>query len=447
MPVNKITHLIFATILAAWLLVLPACLPVNKTPYQQKKYYRKTKTAIARLPAAHHQPDTVQVGWAKVNITPAHQAPLAGYGKRKGKRLTGIHDSIWVRAFVFRQKTQRVAFVTMDLLIVPMAVRQLLTEQLPAIGIKKEQVYLTATHAHSSLGGWARKPAGYLMAGQYDQKIVAGLTQAILQAIRQADQTAAPAQIGFAALPADSLVSNRLVGAQGPRDAALRLLKIRKQTGEIAILATYAAHATCLPAAELNISGDYPGALVQLLEKEPTINFAAFGAGGVASHSPAAPGTGYEKVNNMAQGLAQLVNRHQAQIKMNYQLTLNAREVPLYLRKPHWRFAENWRFHPALFHLVFGKYLATLSGFRVGDILFIGTPCDFSGELVQDLEQSLALRKDKLILTSFNGGYIGYITPDKYYNLPKYETRDMNLFGPYNGAYLSEMITLLLQKL
>ena len=77
----------------------------------------------------------------------------------------------------------------------------------------------------------------------------------------------------------------------------------------------------------------------------------------------------------------------------------------------------------------------------------MGTPCDFSGELVPDLEKGLAAPEENLIMTSFNGGYIGYITPDKYYNLKKYETRDMNLFGPYNGAYLSEMITRLLQKL
>ncbi len=56
-------------------------------------------------------------------------------------------------------------------------------------------------------------------------------------------------------------------------------------------------------------------------------------------------------------------------------------------------------------------------------------------------------KPDNLVVTSFNGGYIGYITPDKYYDLKRYETRDMNLFGPYNGAYLSEMMQLLLQKL
>jgi neutral ceramidase len=45
-----------------------------------------------------------------------------------------------------------------------------------------------------------------------------------------------------------------------------------------------------------------------------------------------------------------------------------------------------------------------------------------------------------LIVTSFNGGYVGYITKDEWYDLNKYETRTMNWFGPYNGAYFSEII-------
>ena len=447
MPANKFRNQFCIFTLLLWAILLPACLPVSKAPYTQKKFYQKTKAAIARLPVPNNQPDTVQVGWEKVNITPTHQAPLAGYGKRKGKRLTGIHDSIWVRAFVFKNKTQRVAFITMDLLIAPMSVRELLTKQLPTINYRKEQVFLTATHAHSSLGGWAKKPAGFLMAGKYDKQIVSGLTQAILQAIETAEKSAAPAQIGYAALPADSLVANRLVGTKGERDTLLRVLKIKKNTGETAVLTTYAAHATCLPAAELNISGDYPTALVQRLEKEADLNFAAFGAGGVASHSPAAPGSSYEKVSNMAAGLTTSIRRKYQKIPLSYQLSVNALEVPLYLRQPHWRFAEKWRFHPALFYLVFGKYPATLSGLRIGNILLIGTPGDFSGELIPDLEQAVLATKNNLIVTSFNGGYIGYITPDKYYNLKKYETRDMNFFGPGNGAYLSEMIHLLLPKL
>jgi neutral ceramidase len=434
-------------LLLSWIILLPACLPVNRRPYPEKKYYRKTQAGIQALPAPQLPADTVQAGWAKVNITPAHQAPLAGYGKRKGKRLEGIHDSIYVRAFVFKNRHQKVAYVTMDLLIVPMAVTAALAEKLPGLGFSLEQTYLTATHSHSSLGGWARKPAGYLMAGKYDKAIVRSLTQAILRAIGEAERQAAPAQLGFAALDAGAFVYNRLVGAQGGKDNQLRLLKIKKKTGETALLCTYAAHATCLPAAHVTISGDYPGALVRQLESLPGVGFAAFSAGAVASHGPAAPGEGMARVDHMARGLAAVVQAHLNQVPLHHALQLNAASVPLYLRSPHWRLAQNWRLLPVFFYLGLGKYPATLKAIRIGNILFAGAPGDFSGELVPALEKKVGGRSERLVVTSFNGGYIGYITPDAYYDLKKYETRDMNFFGPYNGAYLSEMMGLLLQKL
>jgi hypothetical protein len=444
---NIIPGQYFKLLFLSAIILLPACLPVNRRPYQQKKYYRQTRARIQALPGPGTQTDTVQAGWAKVNITPRHRAPLAGYGKRKGQRLGGIHDSIYVRAFVFKNRYQKVAYVTMDLLIVPMAVTEALKGRLPGLGLTLEQTYLTATHSHSSLGGWARKPAGYLMAGKYDKAIVEELTQAIVRAISQAEQMAAPAQVGFASLGAGSFVYNRLVGEKGGKDNQLRLLKIKKNTGETAVLCTFAAHATCLPAAHITISGDYPGALVRELESLPGIGFAAFSAGAMASHGPAAPGEGVARVNHMAQGLAALVRAQVNEVPLHYPLQLNAVSVPLYLRSPHWRIAKNWRLLPAFFYLGLGKYPAALKAIRIGNILFAGMPCDFSGELVPGLEKSLAAPSQSLVVTSFNGGYMGYVTPDAYYDLKKYETRDMNFFGPYNGTYLSEMMRLLLQKL
>jgi hypothetical protein len=40
------------------------------------------------------------------------------------------------------------------------------------------------------------------------------------------------------------------------------------------------------------------------------------------------------------------------------------------------------------------------------------------------------------MVTSFNGGYIGYITPVKYYDVDHYETRTMNWYGPGTGEYI-----------
>jgi hypothetical protein len=58
-----------------------------------------------------------------------------------------------------------------------------------------------------------------------------------------------------------------------------------------------------------------------------------------------------------------------------------------------------------------------------------------------------ALGKEKgldVMVTSFNGGYIGYVTPDKYYDVDHYETRLMNWYGPGSGSYMTESLEKLL---
>ena len=81
----------------------------------------------------------------------------------------------------------------------------------------------------------------------------------------------------------------------------------------------------------------------------------------------------------------------------------------------------------------------------MGNVILMGTPCDFSGELTEEIRSAARRQGFHAIVTSFNGHYIGYITADKYYDRSHYETRLMNWYGPGNGAYLTESL-LELQK-
>ena len=52
----------------------------------------------------------------------------------------------------------------------------------------------------------------------------------------------------------------------------------------------------------------------------------------------------------------------------------------------------------------------------------------------------------KLVVTVFNGSYIGYITPDELYDAHYHEVRDMNWFGPGNGQYFDRLIQEVIRK-
>ena len=67
---------------------------------------------------------------------------------------------------------------------------------------------------------------------------------------------------------------------------------------------------------------------------------------------------------------------------------------------------------------------------RLGDGLWLSTPCDFSGELALDVKALARERGLAAAVTSFNGDYVGYVIPARYYTLDGYEPRTMSFFGP-----------------
>jgi hypothetical protein len=416
---------------------------IDHTPYRQTDYYHHTLQEMEEEPPAISAADSLQVGWAKVNITPPLNTPLAGYGKRKGLRYQEVHDSVWVRTFYFDNGHTQAVLVTLDMLIAPMTVAAALEKEYAQLGLKPEQVYLTATHTHTSFGGWAKKLAGWLMAGRYSKQVVRETTAHILQSIREAKANRQPARIGYGQVYAPQVVANRLTGSLADRDTALRFLKIQQSSGKTAVLCTFAAHPTILPSMTTELSRDYPGELVDRLEQ--TVDFAAFAAGAVGSHRTVAPhGDTYKSTAAVGQRLAKAIAQQLPSVPLEQATSIGFARHELELPEPQWRLNATHRLAPFLFYGLFGKYPAYINSLQLGKTILLGVPADYSGELLPPLEQQ-ALRQGKhLLVTGFNGGYIGYITPDKYYQLKKYETRSMNFYGPHSGSYLNEILLKLL---
>lgn len=383
--------------------------------------------------------DTLQAGWAKVNITPEPGTPLAGYGKRKGMAYTSVHDSVWVRTFAFSNSATQAVFISLDMLIAPMTIAAALEQEYAQLGVRPEQVYLSATHTHTSFGSWGKKPAGRLMAGKYKKQVVAATTARIVQSIKLAQANLQPTRVGYGSINAAPWVMNRLTGSETARDTLLRFLKLEQASGNTAILCTFAAHPTILPSMQPALSRDYPGVLAD--EIETRYEFAAFAAGAVGSHRAAYHhGDSFESVHETGQALAQLILEKAPTVATNYTSTLSVARLPLYLPEPQWRIGDNHRFAPWLFYTLFGRYSAYINSLQVGNTLLLGVPADYSGEFVPALEQQTRQQGQHLLVTGFNGGYLGYILPDEHYHLKKYEARAMNFYGPYCGSYLQEVL-------
>ena len=101
--------------------------------------------------------DAVQVGAAKLELTPPVSVPLAGYSRRKGKRSTGVHDPLFVRAVVLQDADTTVALVSCDLLIIDEALFEAVRRKLePALNGRSLTLLLAAKHTHSEPGANGR---------------------------------------------------------------------------------------------------------------------------------------------------------------------------------------------------------------------------------------------------------------------------------------------------
>jgi neutral ceramidase len=416
--------------------------PIDKTSIQEFSAYGRMMSRLDSIGHIQIQKPVHQfhVGYSKVNLVPPFKTATAGYGKRRGKPYTSIRDSLFVRAILIDNGTQRVAIVSADLLIIPPAVTEVLKSKLPEIGFSLDNTFLGATHSHNSIGNWGPGATQFLY-GNYKEEVVNFIADAIVNSIREASQHVLPASMKSGQINIPGPVENRLID-NGPEDASLRMITFQQNDGTKLLLMNYTAHATCLYSKDFSLSRDYPGELVDTMESS-YCDFAMFMAGAVGSHGCDAPVSGEDCIGWMAKQISdEIIHNPQSLLPVRDSVIAMLR-VPLELANPQIKLNETWKVRSWLFKAAVGESPAFLTCLRIGDIVLLGTPCDFSGEFDHDLDSIAAQNNLKMMVTSFNGGYIGYVTPLKYYDFDHYETRLMNWYPPGNGEYIS----LCLQKL
>ena len=164
---------------------------VDRTSYKELDFYKNGINEINQLLTKNHElsiGDTLLIGFSKVNLTPYDLAPLAGYGNRRPKEMTRVHDSIFVNTTVINNGKSKIAMVSADLLIIPPKVTLLLKEKLLNIDWSLTQVFLSATHTHSSLGGWAPSFLGKMITGTYNAKYPELIANRIIKSIQMAEK-------------------------------------------------------------------------------------------------------------------------------------------------------------------------------------------------------------------------------------------------------------------
>lgn len=430
--------------LAILLLAVALLDRVDRSPYQEEGFYTTMNSRLDSL--AEHLPlaqyGALHAGWARVSITPDTLLPLAGYGARKPKTMEGIADSVFVRSIVFDNGIEKAALLSADLLIVHPEVRLRMDALLREEGWDPQKVMITATHSHSSVGAWAPGLVGGLFSGDYDLTVVEWLAERLAQSVLLAESRLQPAKTGYSQTRVDSLVFNRLVKEEGIIDPWLKMLQVQQDSARAAA-AFYSAHATCYGRHFHELTGDFPVVYHEELLQDSLVDFSWYGSGPVASMGykvPASIKTEEGRADYMGTNLASAAKTLlRDSLRLDSLATIRAFRLEIPLREPNFKISQDLRLRPWVFAEAFGDYPAYLSVLQINNTLIIGTPCDFSGELAMALYEEMP-EGTQLIISSFNGGYIGYIPDDQWYDRERYETRTMAWYGHDNGAYFSEVI-------
>ena len=441
------------TILVFILLFFICTDSIDNTPYFESNYF---KTSCGRIDSLKKiteiTTDSIQAGFARVSITPTlnsaednfaegkfKQIPLAGFGARKGKPATGIHDSIFVKAVALKTKKQIVVFVGADLLIMPPNIIDSVTSVLLRKGIHRDQLYFSATHTHSSVGAWGPGYIGEQFSGKENINLEKWLVQQISKAVISALADLRPSRIGSGDFNAGIYTNNRVIGELGTKNNDFSFISVEQIGHKKAIMGSFSAHSTTMGDRNMEVSADYPGYWERKMEK--TYDVAVFYAGSVGSQSPSGKGEGFDRPKNIGESLADSLNIYLPKTTLSGKTAFAAVTLKMQLPAYHMRLTTNLNLSSALSKkLMPFPENVYLQAVRIGNMVWISAPSDFSGEYALQLKNALATKGYHANVTSFNGNYVGYIVPGRYYYLDEYESKLMGWFGPNMGEYTMDLI-------
>jgi hypothetical protein len=271
------------------------------------------------------EPALFQVGRARVCVTPALGAKLAGYFH--DREATYVRDDIFVRAVVIDNGETQLALVSCDLISMTAEVadpaKAIIEEK---TGIPAGNILICATHTHT---GPELRPRGSVAR---DEEWTKDLVHRIAEAVINAHEGKVAARLCAGEADASGYSFNRIfrrkdgsevfgrsasdktiIGSAGPVDPALQTLSAVDESGKlIAVLINFAMHPDVIGGGSADfISGDWPGLMSNTLTDvygEEMVTLLLQGTCGDINHNPYGktflPTSGPAKAEQLGRALA-----------------------------------------------------------------------------------------------------------------------------------------------
>jgi neutral ceramidase len=223
----------------------------------------------------------LQVGAARVPLQPPVPAPGgAGYAPPLPQMEAGALP-LMARALVLQVGEARVGLLSLELVSAPRSVVDGVRARVAGLGL--DGVLVTATHTHSSLGGYDPRPVAQLAGmGRFRPELLEVVVAAGAQALTRAAAALEPARLELGEAAAPALVRSRS-GEEAPDGRLLRAAFVGGR-GTVGELLVFSAHPTLVPRHLRALDPDYPGRLAGVREAAGAgVSLVLQGAAGNAS--------------------------------------------------------------------------------------------------------------------------------------------------------------------
>ena len=247
---------------------------------------------------------TLQVGYARADITPDYTVCLSGYGDDESRFSEGVKDSIYLTCIAVTSGDDTILMYDADLLSINDRLAEKLQQVVcPATGIPAEHIFCGATHSHSG-------PAIYTDR-ETDTRFLGEFLDAAVKIAREALDDRAPAQMltGTKVIKGMNFVRHYLTEEGGytgsnfgnhkipfvahaaESDPRLLIIKFARESKKDIVLMNWQAHNdNCKQVGYNLISSSYVGHVRSAFEAETGMLFAFFqGASGNQNPSSRIP--------------------------------------------------------------------------------------------------------------------------------------------------------------
>ena len=220
------------------------------------------------------QSQGLRAGAFTVNITPSKPVPLSGYAGR-AQPSTGVHDSIYARAFVFDDGQTLACLIQADLIGFSFEFAdEINLEVEKRTGIPRQNSFLVAAHNHGAPSTRAYGETATENLALYLIELRSKLVEAAIRAW----ESRIPVKTGYAEGTCRMNINRRARhyaggiwlgrNPEGPCDHTVGVLRLDNMNDQtVALMVNWPCHATVNGQENSLITGDWPGSTVRYLEK------------------------------------------------------------------------------------------------------------------------------------------------------------------------------------